>query len=166
MTKISMIAAMDKNRVIGNQNKLPWHLPADLKHFKQLTLGKSILMGRKTFASIGRPLPERTNIIITRDPLFKAAGCEIYHSIPEALAKTATESEIMIIGGANIFEQCLPLAQTLYLTIIKHDFVGDTYFPRLDLSEWREIESHEHQPDEKNSYAYKFITLSRVQSAT
>lgn len=162
MTKISMIAAMDNHRVIGNQNKLPWHLPADLKHFKELTLGKSILMGRKTFASIGRPLPERKNIVITRDSLFKAAGCEIYHSIPEALVKTAAEPEIMIIGGADIFEQFLPLAQTLYLTIIKHDFVGDTYFPQLDLSEWQEIACHEHEPDEKNNYAYKFITLTRV----
>ncbi|MDF2867085.1 MAG: folA [Gammaproteobacteria bacterium] len=162
MIKISLIAAMDKNHVIGNQNKLPWHLPADLKHFKELTLNKPIIMGRKTFESIGRPLPERKNIIITRDSLFRAEGCHIYHSIPEALAKVAAESEVMIIGGAAIFEQCLPLAQTLYLTIIEHDFVGDTYFPVLNPAEWREIAHQNGEPDEKNPYNYSFITLKRV----
>lgn len=161
MAKVSLIAAMDKNRVIGYNNQLPWHLPADLKHFKALTVGKPIIMGRKTYESIGRPLPERTNIVVTQDSNFKAPGCQIYQALNDALASVANTPEVMVIGGASIFEQCLPLAQTLYLTIIHHEFVGDTFFPKWEAGDWREVTHQDHAPDEKNAYAYSFVEFER-----
>jgi dihydrofolate reductase len=161
MTKISMIAAMDQNRVIGQQNKLPWHLPADLQHFKQLTLGKPIIMGRKTYESIGKPLPQRTNVIITHNQHYRVAGCQVMHSIKDAITTFAAEPELMVIGGTTIFEQCLPLAQTLYLTLIQHSFAGDTYFPQWNPTQWLEIEHQECAPDKMNPYPYRFSTLVR-----
>src|SRR5687767_855649 len=114
--QISLIAALDRNRVIGKDNQLPWHLPADLKHFKALTLGKPILMGRKTYLSIGKPLPERTSIILTHDKTFRApAGCLVAHSLAEALQQVKNTNEVMVIGGAKLFEQTLPIAKRLYL---------------------------------------------------
>jgi dihydrofolate reductase len=160
-SKISIICALAKNYVIGYKNQLPWHLPADLKHFKELTLGKPIIMGRKTFISIGKPLPQRRNIIITRDKNLIIPGCEIVHSLKEALTLTKASEEIMIIGGANIFAQALPCANRMYLTIIQHDFVGDVYFPKWNVQEWKIIECADYTADEKNPYPYSFLTLER-----
>lgn len=126
---ISLIVAHDKNRVIGYDNAMPWHLPGDLKYFKEMTLGKPVLMGRKTFESIGRPLPGRRNIVITRNDDYEAEGVETAPSLEAALALVRGTEEIMIIGGEQIFTQALPLAEKLYITLIDHEFTGDTYFP-------------------------------------
>jgi dihydrofolate reductase len=161
--KVSMIAAMAKNRVIGSNNQLPWHLPADLKHFKELTVGKPILMGRKTFESLGKPLPQRTNIVVTHNHDYQAEGCVIVHSLSEGLqrAKDELASEAVIIGGADIFAQSLSFAHTMYLTIIHEEFLGDSYFPEFNLDEWQEVDHHRHSKDEKNLYDYSFITYVR-----
>jgi len=145
--RIALIAAMTKNNVIGNQNKLPWHFPEELKYFKKITLGKPIIMGRKTFESMGsRPLPNRPNIILTQDKHFLAEGCTIVHSVEEALkvasnkvAGTGNNEEIMVIGGAKIYQQFLPLASRLYLTIIHEEYTGDAYFPVVDWQDWQSI---------------------------
>lgn len=155
---ISLIVAMDKNRLIGNNNQLPWHLPADLKHFKEITTGHPIIMGRKTYESIGKPLPNRKNIIITRQPDFNAQGCIVANSIEDAVKKAGNPEEIFIIGGTEIFKQSLDLADKIYLTEIHHSFDGDTYFPNLD-NKWKETERVTFNPDEKNLYPYSFVTL-------
>jgi len=160
--RLSIIVAMAANRVIGRDNQLPWHLPADLKHFKQLTTGKPILMGRKTWESIGRPLPERTNIVITRDTDYTAAGCVVVHSIDAALRAAGHNDEVMVIGGSELYRQVLPQATTIYLTRVHADIQGDAVFPEIDESEWREVERIDCEPDEKNTHAYSFITLQRV----
>jgi len=158
MTIISIIAAMDHNRLIGSENQLPWHLPADLKYFKKITTGKPILMGRKTHESIGKPLPGRLNIIITKNKQYSALGCKVAHSIEDALSMADNHPEVMVIGGSSLYKQMLPRAQRMYLTQIQGDtFTGDAYFPEWNKSEWYEIER-----DEKNKYAYSFITLERV----
>ena len=158
---ISLIAAMASNRVIGINNTLPWHLPADFKHFKAVTMGKPILMGRKTYESIGRPLPGRTNIIITHNPSYVAEGCHVVNSIEQALTLTENDAEVMVIGGASFYQQTLPIAQRIYLTIIHHDFDGDAHFVKYDESIWREVERVDHQPDENNRYPYSFLTLEK-----
>ena len=160
--KISIIVAMDSNGVIGRENELPWHLPADLQHFKHTTMGKPILMGRKTWESIGRPLPGRTNIVITRDSDYQADGCVVVNSIDAALAAAGEQDEVMVIGGAEFYRQVLPCADTLYLTRIHADLEGDTWFPELDESEWREVERSDCEPDGKNPYRYSFIRLDRI----
>lgn len=158
---ISLIAAMDKNRVIGKKNTLPWYLPADLRHFKKLTADKPIIMGSTTFASIGKALPNRTNIVMTRDPAFVANGCVIVYSLEEALYAANGHDEIMVIGGANIFEQFLPLANKMYLTMIDAEIDGDVYFPAWNPAEWRETSREAHLPDEKNPYSYSFLVLKK-----
>ncbi|MEO8401905.1 MAG: dihydrofolate reductase [Gammaproteobacteria bacterium] len=158
---ISAIVAMSTNRVIGKDNQLLWHLPADLQHFKSVTMGKPILMGRKTFQSIGRALPGRCNVVITRDPDFQACGCVVANSIETALAAVEYSNEVFIIGGALLYEQMLPLTQRIYMTIVDHEFTGDAYFPMLDMQEWSEIDRVQHLPDEKNSYGFSFVTLER-----
>ena len=160
--RISIVCAMSKNYVLGNNNQLPWHLPADLRHFKEITLGKPVIMGRKTYDSIGKPLPNRRNIVISRDPNLIIPGCEIVHSLDTAIQLAGNEQEIMIIGGGNIFMQTLPLAQRMYLTIINQDFVGDAYFPQWNETEWKIVERSDHLPDDKNPYAYSFLTLDRI----
>ena len=160
--KLSIVVAMAANGVIGRDNQLPWHLPADLKHFKQLTTGKPILMGRKTWESIGRPLPERTNIVITRDPDYQAAGCVVVHSIDAALRAVEHHKEAMVIGGSELYRQVLPDVSTIYLTRVHADIEGDAVFPELDAGEWREVERTDCEPDENNALAYSFITLVRV----
>ena len=160
--KISIVVAMAANRVIGKDNQLPWHLPADLKHFKQTTMGKPILMGRKTWESIGRPLPGRTNIVITRDENYDAPGCVVVHSIEAALQATAQQDEVMVIGGAEFYRQVLPRTDRIYLTRINEDFEGDTLFPELDRSEWQEVERVDCDADDKNPHSYSFIKLDRV----
>ncbi|MBB1275663.1 type 3 dihydrofolate reductase [Pseudoalteromonas sp. B28] len=157
---ISMIAAMANNRVIGLDNKMPWHLPADLQHFKKVTTGKPVIMGRKTFESIGRPLPGRRNIIITRNSEYTAQGIEVVTTPDAALELVATAEEVMIIGGGNIYEQFLPKAERLYLTFIDLDVKGDTQFPDYNkVANWYVKEEQENHPDDKNLSSYKFVTL-------
>lgn len=164
MTKISMIAAMAKDRVIGKDNDMPWHMPADLAHFKKVTMGKPVIMGRKTFESIGRPLPGRTNIVITRDLNWQADGVEVAHSPELALQLVADLEEVMIIGGGNIYQQFLPNAVNLYLTFIDLEVEGDTKFPDWSsVGNWLEVNSESYYADEKNAHAYQFITLEKQQ---
>lgn len=158
---LSAIVAMASNRVIGNRNKLPWHLPADLKHFKAITTGHTIVMGRKTYESIGRPLPNRTNIILTRDANYHVAGCEISTDIEKTLQAHHAEPEVFIIGGAEIYKQLLPRITRIYLTLVHHDVVGDAYFPELNKQEWQETAREDHAADAENKYEYSFITLQK-----
>jgi dihydrofolate reductase len=136
-------------------------LPAEVQHFKTVTMGKPILMGRKTHQSIGRALPGRCNVIITHDVGFEAGGCVVANSIETALAAVSYSDEIFVIGGAVLYQHMLPLTQRIYMTIVHHQFVGDTYFPGLDLNEWNELDRIAHPADEKNAYPYSFITLER-----
>lgn len=160
---ISIIAAISNNYVIGKDNQIPWHLPADFAYFKKNTLGKPIIMGAKTFESIGKALPGRKNIILHRDKNYKAEGCIVVDSIEAALEAARDAQEVMICGGASVYQQFLPMAQRLYLTYIDHDFAGDTFFPEFEKKEWREISREKHEPDQKNPYAYAFVVLERVQ---
>lgn len=162
--RVSAIVAVAENNVIGQQNQLPWRLPADLKHFKNITTGYPIVMGRKTYESIGKPLPNRLNIILTRDDRFQAEGCVVVSSWEEALiaAQNAKAPEIFIIGGAQIYAQLLPQVQRLYLTKIHQTFDGDTFFPALLPNEWQEISCETHDADNLNPYSYSFITLERA----
>lgn len=160
---ISLIWAMDENRVIGYHNQLPWRLPEDLKFFKRVTMGHPIAMGRKTYDSIGKPLPGRENIVITRDDNYDPEGCTVMHSIEEMLAYAAENKseEIFVIGGAEIFKEVLQHADKLYLTMIHHQFEGDTFFPVFDIDKW-ELESREiGLKDEKNPYEYEFLIYKR-----
>lgn len=156
-----MIAAMDKNRLIGANNKMPWHMPADLLHFKKITLGKPVIMGRKTHESIGRPLPGRRNIVITRQADYVADGCDVFHDVEAALAAVQAEPEIMLIGGGELFKKVLPQASTLYITIIHASFDGDTYFPAWDANAWRLEQEESFPADAVNPYSYAFLTLKR-----
>jgi len=158
---ISLIAAMDKNRVIGKNNSLPWNLPADMKYFRDKTKGKPVIMGRKTHESIGKPLPKRTNIIITRDQNYKTEGCIIVHSTDEALKAVGNPEEIMVIGGSQIYKEFLPKANRMYLTFIDAEFEGDTYFPEYNIEEWKETSYEEHERDAENPYDYRFVVLER-----
>jgi len=160
--RIALIVAMAENRVIGRNNQLPWHIPADLRHFKTLTMGKPIIMGRKTHESIGRPLPGRDNIVITTDRLYQAEGCQVVHSIGQALQAAGGCEEAMIIGGANLYRQTLEDAGRLYLTLIKAEPQGDAWFPEIDPQQWREIEREAHKADESNQYDYDFVVLDRA----
>jgi dihydrofolate reductase len=164
---ISIIAAMDNDRVIGNNNSLPWNLPADMKRFKNLTAGKPIIMGSKTFESIGKALPDRDNIVLTDDENYKAPGCKLAYSIEQAVSLAQQSPafqkhrEIMICGGASVYGQFLDRADRMYLTIIDHKFKGDAFFPEFDQSQWQEKENIRHEPDENNRYHYSFLTLDR-----
>lgn len=160
---ISFIFAMDENRVIGKGNELPWHLPEDLKFFKRTTMGHPIIMGRKTFESIGRPLPGRENIILTRNKDFQYEGCTVFNSIEELLDHCAkyTEKEFFVIGGGDIFEKLFPYANRLYMTYIYHQFEGDTHFPFLDMNEWKLVSVTQGKTDEKNPYTYEFRLYER-----
>ena len=163
---VSLIVAAAENGVIGRQGQLPWQLPADLKHFKDLTMGHPIVMGRRTFDSIGRPLPGRTNIVLTGHPTWQApAGVLVAHSLPEALTLAATQpggEEICIIGGGEIYRQALPGAAVVHLTEV-HTTVadGDTFFPSLSPTEWREETRHRYPTDDRHAVAYSFVTLRR-----
>jgi dihydrofolate reductase len=159
---ISLIAALARNRVIGIHNRLPWRLPADLKFFRRTTLGHAVIMGRKNYESIGRPLPQRRNIVLSTDPGYQAPGCEVRHSLAAALAAAGDDPEIFIIGGANLYAQAMPLAERMYLTLIEAEFDGDAWFPEYDEKEWREIAREEHAPDADNPYRFSFLTLQRT----
>ena len=161
MPKISLIAAMAKNRVIGKDNQMPWHLPADLKHFKSITLNHPVIMGRKTYQSIGKALPNRRNIVITRDKSFSVDDAEIFYDLESAVASCNDIAEIMIIGGANIYQQMLPRADSLYITFIDLDVAGDSHFPDWQDLGFKQTISEQHYADEKNPYDYQFVTLER-----
>jgi len=161
--KISMIAAMADDRVIGLDNKMPWHLPADLQFFKRITLGKPVIMGRKTYQSIGRPLPGRQNIVLTRDKSLVIEGVDCVQTLEQAMALVGQVDEMMIIGGATIYEQFLAQADRLYLTFIDLKTTGDTYFPDYKkVAKWKEIAREVYLKDEKNGYNYQFVTLDCV----
>lgn len=161
--KISMIAAMAHDRVIGKDNQMPWHLPADLAHFKRVTLGKPVLMGRKTFESIGRPLPGRRNLVISRNPDYQVEGIEVVGSVEAALALLAGSSveELMVIGGGHLYAEMLPSADCLYLTQIDLAVEGDTRFPAFDDGQWQRIACESHPADEKNPHPYSFEIWQR-----
>lgn len=158
---ISLIAAMGKNRTIGKNNSLPWNLPADMKYFRDKTRGKPVIMGRKTYESIGKPLPKRLNIIITRDENYKAEGCVVVHTADEAIIAAGNVKEVMVIGGSQIYKEFLPRANRMYLTKIDAEFEGDTYFPEFTTEEWKEISYEEHERDAENPYDYRFVVLER-----
>jgi len=161
---ISIIVAMAENGVIGSDNRLPWHLPDDLKRFKALSLGKPIVMGRRTFDSIGRPLPGRTNIVISRNSGLAIEGIRVVHSLDEALRAAGAVPEIVVIGGAEIFRQVLPRTSTIHLTRVHARVAGDVLFPELDPAQWHESAVEHHAADERHQYAFSFVTLQRVGS--
>ncbi|HMW42903.1 MAG TPA: type 3 dihydrofolate reductase [Plasticicumulans sp.] len=159
---LSQIVAIGRNRVIGAGNALPWRLPDDLAHFKRLTLGKPVLMGRKTWESLGRPLPGRDNLVITRNPGYHAAGARVFASLDTALAACSDAPEIMLIGGAELYAQTLPICDRLYLTEIDAAPDGDAFFPALDPADWRETAAEPHPADARHAHAFTWRTLERV----
>lgn len=161
---VILIAAIAENGVIGDQNRLPWHLSADLRRFRSLTRGHAVIMGRRNYESIGRPLPERDNIVITRNPQFVAPGCRVVHSLAAAL-DAATGTDVFVIGGAEIYRQALPLAERLEITEVHAHVPGDVYFPTFATTDWREVARERHEPDGKNAYAYSFVTYERRRGA-
>ena len=161
---LTIIVAMARNRVIGCNNALPWRLPADLQHFRRITLSKPVVMGRKTYESIGRPLPGRENIVVTTDRDYHATGCRVTHSIKDTLASLQETPEVMVIGGASLYRETLACARRIYLTLVHADITGDTWFPELDTCQWHQISREDFPADERNNYAYSFIHLERVLS--
>ena len=157
---ITLVAAMGRNRAIGLGGALPWHLPRELRHFKETTMGKPIVMGRRTWQSIGRALPGRQNLVVTRDPSLRAEGCEITHSLGEAVARSEG-AEVMIIGGGQLYREALPHADRMILTLVDHEAVADTWFPEWDPGEWSEVTLRTERADEKNPYDYRVIELTR-----
>jgi dihydrofolate reductase len=160
---ISLLVAMDKNRLIGKDNDLPWRLPADLAYFKKITMGHSIVMGRKTYESIGRPLPGRENIIVSRNKDYEAPGCKVINTTEEILQLEAEQEhkELFVIGGAEIFTEVLPFANKLYITMIDEIFDGDTFFPEVGKEEWMLISEEQGIKDDKNPYLYYFQVFER-----
>lgn len=156
---------MAENRVIGVNNTLPWRLPADLKHFRRITTGHHVIMGRRNYESIGKPLPDRTNIVVTRNPSYCAPGCLVKHSFEDALASAKNDPEVFIIGGAEIYRQAFEYADRLYLTLVHAHIPGDTYFPPFDQDHWQEVSRERHEPDEKNHHACTFLVYDRKQSS-
>ncbi len=159
---ISMIAAMDKNRLIGNGPDIPWQMPADRRHFRDMTVGKPVVMGRKTFETLKRPLGKRHNIVFTRNAAYKAPkDCSVAHTVADVLELCKEKEELMICGGAPIYQAFLPHANRLYLTQIHATFEGDVYFPEFDLAAWEEVKRIDGEPDQKNPYPYSFLFLER-----
>jgi dihydrofolate reductase len=159
--KIALIVARSANHVIGKNNQIPWHLPADLRFFKQTTLLHTVVMGRKTFESIGRALPQRRNLVVSRNPDFQAPGCEVFPSLESALQQ-AEGDWVFIIGGATLYEKSLPFAQALFITEVDCTIAGgDTFFPFLPTAEWEKVMDESHLPDEKNEYPYRFTQWIR-----
>lgn len=158
---VSLIVAMAQNGVIGRDKTLPWRLPEDLRRFKAITMGKPILMGRKTFESIGKPLPGRTNIVLTRDPQWRAEGVLVVHSVDGALRAAGDSPELVVIGGAEIYRLVMPFARRIYMTHVHADVDGDTYFPDFDPIQWVDAECTSLPADERHAYAVTFVTLER-----
>jgi dihydrofolate reductase len=161
---VSLIVAMAQNGVIGRDNTLPWRLPKDLKRFRAFTLGKPILMGRKTFESIGSPLPGRVNLVLTRDRAWYAHGVIVVHSVDEALAQAEASAELVAIGGAEIYRLVMPFARRIYLTHVHADVPGDIYFPDFDSTQWADVECSMHPADDEHAYPVTFVTLERRNS--
>jgi len=165
--KLSLIVAMAQNRVIGVNNNLPWYLPNDLKYFKAATMGKPVIMGRKTHQSIGKPLPGRTNIVVTRDPDFQADGCKVVLSLPDAIEMAESicliegAEEVIVMGGAQIYEQALAAADRLYLTEVHAEVSGDAFFPDFERCEWQEVGREDYKAEGPNPYDYSFLVLER-----
>ncbi|SFG75156.1 dihydrofolate reductase [Pedobacter insulae] len=162
MNKLSIIVAVSENNAIGKDNQLLWHLPADLKHFKEITSGNTIIMGRKTYDSIGKPLPNRRNIVITRNANLVIPGVEVATSLVNAIELCKHDKEVFIIGGAEIYQQSLAHATHIYLTRVHRKYEADTFFPAIDSTEWKELNSITHGADEKNEVAYTFSTMERI----
>ncbi len=159
MMSLSVIVALAKNRVIGVNNTLPWHLPEDLKRFRQLTMGHHIIMGRKTYESLGRLLPGRQTVIVTRNRDYQVEGAHVVHSLEQAIQVSASDSEAFLIGGAELYQQSLPLAKRLYLTQIDAEFEGDAYFPEIDLNEWDLLEQRSHRS--QNGWLFHYLIYQR-----
>ena len=159
--KISLIVAMASNRAIGLNGQMPWHLSADLKRFKQITLGSPILMGRKTYEAIGRPLPGRENLIISRNADYQQTGCRVFSEIDSALAYAKSSAELFVIGGATLYEALLPDADYLYLTLIDKPFAGDTFFPQIEYADWQQLSREDIADDVSVNFAYSFIKMVR-----
>jgi len=169
MPIISLVVAMDRIGLIGSGNYIPWHLPDDMKHFRQITMGHPVVMGRKTYESLPdrfRPLPGRTNIILTKQPKYAAAGCVVTHNLASAVEAAGDAKEVMVIGGAAIYGEFLPIADRIYLTLIDGSHEGDVYFPNFDMSEWIERQRDEHGIDERHAYPFVFLLLERDKSQT
>ena len=162
MPRVSIIVATDERGAIGHEGQLPWRLPEDLRRFKAITLGKPVIMGRKTWDSIGRPLPGRLNIVVTRQPGLELAGATVVGSLDEALAAAGDAPEACVIGGAEIYRLALPLADTLHLTRVHATVAADTYFPAPDPAQWQEVAREERAADERHAHAYAFVELRRV----
>jgi len=158
---VSIIVAIGENNAIGKNNQLLWHMPNDLKHFKEVTSGRTIIMGRKTFDSVGKALPRRRNIVVTRQNIT-IPGCEVVKSVEDGLALCKDDDEVFIGGGAEIYKQAMHLTDRIYLTIIHKSFDADTFFPEINKQEWKEISREDFPPDEKNPLPYSFITLQRA----
>ena len=158
---VSIIAAMSTKQVIGFKNRLPWNLPGDLKRFQTLTMGHYLVLGRKTFESIGRPLPGRKIVVLTKRSNYVAQNVQIAHSLSEALMFAQTDNEIFIGGGKELYQQTLPIADRLYITIVDGKFEGDTHFPHFDKSDWNLLSLETHNPDSKNKYPYSFLTYEK-----
>lgn len=159
--RVSLIVAMAKNLVIGADNTLPWHLPADLKHFKALTMGHHMIMGRKTYDSIGKPLPGRTSVVVTRNANYAPPGVVVVNSLEAAIAVCGDDEEIFVIGGAELYRQAIDIADRIYLTEIDADISGDAHFTELDRKLWKEAGRDSHAPDEKNRFPYHFVVLDK-----
>ena len=161
LPNLSIIAALSENGVIGRDNQLPWRMPADLAHFKRLTMGKPIIMGRRTWESLPGLLPHRTHVVVTRDRDYIVEGGFVVHSIRQAFELVGDAEEMMVVGGANLYEQTLPLASRMYLTIVHDYFDGDTAFPGYEEAEWTEVARESHAADGRNPHGYSFLTLER-----
>jgi dihydrofolate reductase len=161
MTRIAFVVAFDRNKVIGKDGALPWRLPDDMRHVRAVTMGKPLIMGRRTYDSIGRALPGRTNIVLTRDPAFHAEGVLVARTPEEALALAGDVPEVIVFGGAEVFRQYLPLADRIYLTQVDADVGGDTYFD-FGGTDWRVLENTPHPADDRHPYPFSFLTLERI----
>jgi dihydrofolate reductase len=159
--RISLVVAMAKNRVIGANNRIPWRLPDEQQLFKRLTMGHHIVMGRKTYESIGRLLPSRKTVIVTRQPSYNVPGATVVHSLPDALKAAAADDEVFVIGGADLFREALPMADRIHLTVVDAEPSGDTFMPELDLTPWQEIGREVHQPDDRHQFGYVYSVYER-----
>lgn len=158
---LTIIAAIANNNALGKDNQLIWHLPADLKRFKKLTTGHHIIMGRKTFESIGKPLPNRTTIIITRNKNYTQEGCLVANSLEQAIKMVKKDDSPYIIGGAQIYKKAIKIADKLDITFVNHDFDADVFFPEIDLNVWKEVSKESFEPDKKNKYKYSFVSFKK-----
>lgn len=162
MSRLSIIVAVARNGVIGKNNTLPWHLPADMAFFKKTTTGHTIVMGRKNYQDIGRPLPNRRNIVLSTNPDFDAPGCEVVNSFNEMIARTCDDQEVYIIGGAALYTAALAIADKLLITKIDADIEGDVFFPEINWQEWKEISNVHHEADEKNNYSFNIVEYEKI----